>query len=58
MITQSCVAIVVEVVKWWDQPDSDNIYWFEIRGKWVLVGLYGAEWDWFSLGEKQQQTQA
>jgi len=28
---------------------SDYVYWSEIRGKCVLVGLYGAGWDWFSL---------
>lgn len=30
---------------------SDYVYWSEIRGECVLVGLYDAEWDWFSLAE-------
>lgn len=37
---------------------SDYIYWSEIRGNCVFVGLYGAGWGWFSLAERQQQTQA
>ena len=37
---------------------SDNVYWSEIRGKCVLVGLYGAGRGWFSLVETRQQTQA
>lgn len=36
---------------------SDNIYWSEIRGKCVLVGLYGAGWDWFSLAVRRRQQQ-